>query len=130
MLMSRLVDRYGLIAVEKLNVKGMVKNPTLAKSISDASWSLLRAVLSQKAASATGTIAEVDPAYTSQDCHRCGNRAKKPLSERWHYCPICGLSLDRDTNAAINILLRAAASGNGNGNKTTVGQHSVAGRPA
>jgi putative transposase len=100
----RLVNRYGVIAVEKLNVKGMVKNHCLAKSISDASWSMFRNVLSQKAARAARTYAEVNPAYTSQTCSGCGHIAKKSLSQRQHDCPICGLSLDRDTNAAINIL--------------------------
>ena len=100
----RLVNRYGVIAVEKLNVKGMVKNHCLAKSISDASWSMFRSVLTNKAESAGREVIAVDPAYTSQDCHACGFRAKKKLSERWHHCPMCSASLDRDTNAAINIL--------------------------
>jgi putative transposase len=103
----RLVNRYGLIAVEKLNVQGMVQNHCLAKSVSDASWSMFRSVLSSKAESASRIVSEIDPAYTSQDCHQCGYRAKKKLSERWHHCPICGASLDRDTNAAINILAKA-----------------------
>jgi putative transposase len=102
-----------LIAVEKLNVNGMVKNHCLAKSISDAAWSQFRSVLTQKAESAVRRIVEVNPAYTSQTCSRCGNVAKKTLKERWHFCPICSLSLDRDTNAAFNIL------------KTAVGTHSV-----
>jgi len=100
----RLVNRFGVIAVEKLNVKGMVKNHNLAKSISDASWSMFRSVLAHKAESAGREICAVNPAYTSQDCHACGYRAKKKLSERWHNCPMCTASLDRDTNAAINIL--------------------------
>lgn len=100
----RLVNRFGVIAVEKLNVKSMVKNHCLAKSISDASWSMFRNVLTQKAESAAREVIAVDPRYTSQDCHACGYRAKKKLSERWHLCPMCGASLDRDTNAAINIL--------------------------
>jgi putative transposase len=103
----RLVNQYGLIAVEGLNVKGMVQNHCLAKSISDAAWSMFRAVLTNKAESASRRIVAVDPAYTSQDCHQCGYRAKKKLSERWHLCPMCGASLDRDTNAAINILAKA-----------------------
>jgi putative transposase len=109
----RLVNQYGMIAVEKLNVKGMVQNHCLAKSISDASWSQFRTVLTNKAESAGRQLVEVNPAYTSQTCSRCGNVAKKKLSERWHFCPICSLSLDRDTNAAFNIL------------QTAVGQHSV-----
>lgn len=100
----KIVNRFGVIAVEKLNVKGMVKNHCLAKSISDASWSMFRNVLSQKAARAARVYAEINPAYTSQTCSGCGHIAKKTLSQRQHDCPICGLSLDRDTNAAINIL--------------------------
>lgn len=111
----RIVNRFGVIAVEKLNVKGMVKNHCLAKSISDASWSMFRSVITQKAESAAREVYAVDPRYTSQDCHACGYRAKKRLSERWHLCPMCGACLDRDTNAAINILNLA----------TAVGQHSV-----
>jgi putative transposase len=100
----RIVNRYGVIAVEKLNVKGMVENHSLAKSISDVAWSQFRSVLTDKAERAGREVHAVNPAYTSQDCHACGYRAKKKLSERWHLCPMCGASLDRDTNAAINIL--------------------------
>lgn len=118
-LSRRLVNRYGLIAVEKLNVQGMVRNHCLAKSISDASGSMFRCVLMMKAESAARQVVEVDPAYTSQDCHRCGSRAKKTVKERRHGCPVCGASLDRDTNAAINILQKSA-----------LGQQSVVGIPA
>lgn len=114
----KLVNRYGLIAVEKLNVQGMQGNHCLAKSISDAAWSMFRQVLAEKAESAGRKVVNVNPAYTSQDCSGCGYRAKKKLSERWHYCPQCGLSLDRDTNAARNLL------------KIGMGQHTVAGIPA
>ncbi len=100
----RLVNRFGVIAVEKLNVKNMLGNHCLAKSISDASWSMFRSVLTDKAESAGREVVAADPRYTSQDCHACGYRAKKKLSERWHFCPMCSASLDRDTNAAINIL--------------------------
>ena len=99
----RIVNRFGIIAVEKLNVKGMVKNHHLAKSISDAAWSQFRYILTTKAESAGRKMVAVDPAFTTQDCSGCGYRAKKKLSERWHLCPMCGLSLDRDTNAAVNI---------------------------
>ena len=100
----KLVNRFGVIAVEKLNVKGMVQNHCLAKSISDASWTQFRKTLTMKAESAGRLVIAVNPAHTSQDCHACGYRAKKRLSERWHHCPMCGLRLDRDTNAAVNIL--------------------------
>jgi len=109
-LSRKLVNEYGTIAVEKLNIKGMMQNHCLAKSISDAAWSMFRAVLSYKAESAGRIVANIDPAYTSQDCHQCGHRAKKTLKERWHLCPICGSSLDRDTNAAINILQKAVGT--------------------
>ncbi|WP_395091218.1 RNA-guided endonuclease InsQ/TnpB family protein, partial [Armatimonas sp.] len=85
----------------------MVRNYCLSKSISDASWSQFRTILTNKASSASRQLVEINPAYTSQMCSRCGNIAKKPLKERWHHCPICGLSLDRDTNAAFNILKAA-----------------------
>lgn len=107
----RIVNRFGVIAVEKLSVKNMLGNHYLAKSISDASWSQFRSVLTSKAENAGRKILAVNPAYTSQDCSGCGyrpdgqdGRTKKKLSDRWHLCPMCGLSLDRDTNAAVNIL--------------------------
>ena len=107
----RLVNRFGVIAVEKLSVKSMLGNHCLAKSIADASWSQFRSVLTSKAESAMRQVIAVDARYTSQDCSGCGyrpdgleGRTKKKLSDRWHLCPMCGLSVDRDTNAAINIL--------------------------
>lgn len=100
----RIVNHFGVIGMEKLNVKGMVKNHGLAKSISDAAWSQFRECLTSKAESAGREVYAVDPAFTSQDCSACGYRAKKRLSERWHLCPMCGASLDRDTNAALNII--------------------------
>ena len=72
----RLVNRFGVIAVEKLNVRGMVRNHCLAKSISDASWSLFRSVLTKKAESAGRLVVAVNPAYTSQRCSGCGDIKK------------------------------------------------------
>jgi putative transposase len=103
-LSRKLVNENDVLIVEKLNTKNMLLNRCLAKSISDASWTQFRSVLTNKAESAGRILLSVNPAYTSQDCSACGFRAKKPLKERWHFCPNCGLSLDRDTNAAINIL--------------------------
>ncbi len=107
----RIVNRFGVIAVEKLSVKNMLGNHSLAKSIADAAWSQFRSVLTSKAENAGREVIAVNPAYTSQDCSGCGyrpdgleGRTKKKLSDRWHLCPMCGLSLDRDTNAAVNIL--------------------------
>lgn len=95
----RLVNRFGLIAVEALNVNGLVHNRYLSKSIADAAWSQLRQVLSCKAEEA----GRIHPAYTSQDCSACGHRLRKALSQRRHECPCCGLDTDRDENAARNI---------------------------
>ncbi len=99
----KIVNRHGFIAVEKLNPKDMMKNRRLAKSIADAAWSLFRHCLEYKAEEAGIGFKAVDPKYTSQTCSGCGAVEKKPLSQRWHKCK-CGVSLDRDHNAAINIL--------------------------
>lgn len=144
----KIVNRYGLMALEKLQVKNLLKRPApkqeeqtgqyatlsgthavylpngasqkagLNKSIGDAAWPMFRFALAYKAESAGRKVVEVNPAYTSQECSGCGKRVPKALKERVHYCPNCGLRLDRDTNAALNILVIA------------MGQHSVAGIPA
>ena len=88
----RLVKRFGLLVVEKLHITNMLGNHCLAKSIADASWGMFRSVLKDKAASAGRTFAEVNPRWTSQDCSGCGERVKKKLSERVHYCAQCDLS--------------------------------------
>ena len=103
-LAHRLVAHYGLIAVEDLTINGMVHNHCLAKSIHDAAWSQFRQCLSYKAEEAGRTLVAVNPAYTSQDCSQCGHRQRKTLSERVHLCPCCGVVMDRDENAACNIL--------------------------
>lgn len=99
-----LVDRFGLIAFEDLNIKGMVHNHCLAKSISDVAWNMLVTLTSYKAASAGSVVVLVDPRNTSKMCSRCGTLIEKSLSDRVHNCTQCGLSMDRDWNAAINIL--------------------------
>ncbi|HEX7736863.1 MAG TPA: transposase [Ktedonobacteraceae bacterium] len=78
----------------------------LNKSIADAGWDQFVRLCTYKAVWAGRTLVQVDPKYTSQICSGCGAVTKKGLSERWHSCA-CGCELDRDTNAAINIL-RAA----------------------
>jgi len=107
-----LTDRFSVIAVEDLNVKGLARTK-LAKSVHDAGWGILLNMLDYKAASAGGLVVRVDPRYTSQDCSGCGARVKKPLSQRTHCCPECGLVLDRDHNAALNILARAGTPPSG-----------------
>lgn len=91
------------VVIEDLNVKGLVKNHRLAKSISDASWSLFRQWLEYFALIFKRQLVIVSPHYTSQDCNSCGKRIKKSLSTRTHVCE-CGLVLCRDHNAALNIL--------------------------
>ena len=98
-----LVTRFDHIVVEDLNIRGMVKNHPLAKSISDAGWGTFVTILSEQAESAAKTVEKVDPRYTSQDCSGCGERIPKKLSQRWHSCPYCGCEMHRDLNAALNI---------------------------
>jgi putative transposase len=102
-----LVDRFDGFAVERLNIKGMVQNKHLAKSISDAGWGNFLNILNDKAEKAGRWYQEVDPKWTSQFCSRCGGIVKKSLSVRIHHCTGCGLTLDRDVNAAHNILKKA-----------------------
>jgi putative transposase len=98
-----LVSRFDTIYVEKLNIRGMVRNHPLAQAISDAGWGVFLAVLGHKAASAGRRVVAVNPAGTSQTCSGCGARVPKALSGRWHSCPYCELSLHRDHNAAVRV---------------------------
>ena len=98
-----LVRHYDTIYHEDLQVRNMVKNHHLAKSISDAGWSGFLTILTFKAESAGKRVVAVDPAFTSQACSGCGVLVQKGLSVRWHNCPDCGTSLHRDHNAAKNI---------------------------
>ncbi|KKG78450.1 RNA-guided endonuclease InsQ/TnpB family protein, partial [Methanosarcina mazei] len=88
----------------KLNIKGMIKNHKLAKHIADVAWNKLVTITSYKAEWAGKRVELVNPCNTSQMCSGCGEIVKKELSERIHSCPYCGLTLDRDHNAAINIM--------------------------
>jgi len=106
-LSNQLIRRFDEIAVEDLNISGLLKNHHLAKSISDAAWGTFLTILESKAASAGRRVWKVPAAFTSQDCSQCGERVKKSLSTREHRCIGCGLVLHRDHNAAINILGRA-----------------------
>lgn len=98
-----------LIAYEDLKVFNMVKNRHLAKSISDASWSMFRGYLEYYGRVFGKATVAVAPHYTSQDCSSCGRRVEKSLSTRTHLCR-CGAVLDRDHNAALNILKRGLAA--------------------
>lgn len=93
-----------IVCMEALNIKGMVKNRHLAKSISDASWSMFQSLLSDKLEKLGKKLVLVNPAYTSQICSQCGAIVQKSLSQRTHYCPECLFVEDRDVNAGKNIL--------------------------
>lgn len=101
-----LVNRFDYIAMEELNVAGMVRNRHLARHISDVGWAQFGRVLECKAAEAGKTVIRIDARYTSQVCSGCGAVVEKDLSVRWHECPHCGLSMHRDHNAARNILAK------------------------
>ena len=108
-----LTARYETVYVEDLNIKGLARS-TLAKSVHDAAWGTLLHWLRCKAEEAGRAVVEVDPRGTSQACSGCGATVPKTLSERIHRCSDCGLVLDRDVNAARNVLrfgqsLRGAA---------------------
>jgi putative transposase len=116
-----------LVAYEDLNVKGMVKNHCLAKSINDASWSLFRRWLEYFAAKFNSKVVAVNPRMTSQKCSDCGTIVKKSLSTRTHKCN-CGCELQRDVNAAKNILnLAKATLGHKESNATGVGTSTLVG---
>ena len=118
-----LVREYDVIYLEDLQVRNLSRRPAslpdgnggylpngasakagLNKSIQDAGWFAFRRILACKAAWAGKRVDAVPPAYTTQDCSGCGERVQKSLSVRTHICTNCGLILDRDENAARNIL--------------------------
>jgi putative transposase len=126
----KLVNRYQIIVLEELQTKNLLRRPKpkqdeetghylpngasakagLNKSIADAGWGMFTEILQVKAACAGRVVAFVDPKYTTQICSTCGAVKTKTLHERWHSCE-CGCELDRDTNAAINILKKHAGAG-------------------
>ncbi|MEP7286736.1 MAG: transposase [Chloroflexota bacterium] len=105
-LTSWLVKHYGLIALEQLNLSFMTHNLHLSLSAHDAGLGAFQTLLGYKAVEAGSLVTWVNPAYTSQACSGCGELVEKPLSVRVHHCPNPEylLELDRDVNAAINIL--------------------------
>ncbi len=104
---SALISSHDLIAYEDLQIANMVKNHTLAKSINDASWGRFLHWVTYYGAMQEVPVIGVAPHFTSQNCSGCGKLVKKSLSERTHTCVQCGLVLDRDHNAARNILNKA-----------------------
>ncbi len=125
---NALVTSHDLIAYEDLRIRKLVKNRHLAKSISDASWGRFLWWLTHYGRVHDIPVIAVEPAFTSQDCSACGTRVKKSLSVRTHICSGCGLVLDRDHNAAKNILEKAYRTG---GQSETGGQpHNASGQTA
>ena len=101
-----LVSTYQVIAFEELELQQMGRSRGMRKSIADAAWKQLIQYTCNKAEEAGRTAVLVDPHHTTQSCSRCGEIVRKGLNDRVHDCPYCGLVLDRDHNAAINILSR------------------------
>ncbi|MCL1474835.1 RNA-guided endonuclease InsQ/TnpB family protein [Argonema antarcticum] len=101
-----LLSKYDVVAHEDLNVKGLART-RLAKSVLDAGWSSFLSILANKAENAGLLVVPVSAHNTSQDCSNCKEKVPKNLHIRVHDCPHCGLRLDRDWNAAINIKNRA-----------------------
>lgn len=101
----KIVNRFDLITVEDLKIQELLKNKTtLNKSINDVSWGGFLQKLAYKAESAGRKFVKVDPRNTTQNCSNCGFRVVKDITVRVHDCGKCGLKLDRDENAALNIL--------------------------
>jgi putative transposase len=102
---NNLISRYSFIALEDLDVQGIAKEH--GKGVSDSGWSIFTNIISYKAEEAGCEVVFVNPKNTTKDCSRCGTCVPKDQHERVHNCHSCGLSMDRDLNAAINILNRA-----------------------
>jgi len=118
---STLVSSHDLIAYEDLQICNMVRNHHLAKSIHDAAWGTFISWVKAYGVAHNVPIIAVAPQFTSQECSECGALVKKSLSVRTHICPSCGVVLDRDHNAARNILAKALAC--------TLGHRETSGSP-
>jgi putative transposase len=118
---STLVSSHDLIAYEDLKIRNMVRNHHLAKSIHDAAWGTFISWVKAYGVTHDVPIIAVAPQFTSQECSACGALVKKSLSVRTHICTSCGVVLDRDQNAALNILAKARAC--------TLGHRETSGSP-
>jgi len=105
-LSRRLVNEFQIVAFENLNIQQMQDGNwrSMNKSIGDAAWRQFMDLTAYKAEHANRLSPRGDPRGTTQECSGCGEIVPKDLSVRVHECPHCGLKLDRDHNAAINIL--------------------------
>jgi putative transposase len=106
----RYIQSNDLVAYEDLNVKGMIRNRHVAKSISDAGWSTFRRWLEYFGYKYGKVTVAVAPHNTSQNCSSCGQKVQKSLSTRTHVCYHCGFVCDRDVNAGINILQKGLST--------------------
>ena len=119
---------YTSFAVENLNIQSMLQNHSLARSIQNASWNRFAQMLSYKAESAGMKVIKVDPRNTSKTCSNCGSIRDMPLFMREYDCDRCGMQLDRDINASINILKRAReghSRSNASGDATSATQRGL-----
>ncbi|MFN8492355.1 MAG: transposase [Caldilineaceae bacterium] len=107
----KLVNEYQFIAFEKLDIQGMQSNGNkrINRGIADVAWGQFVQCTIYKAANAGRVVVQVDPKHTTQMCSGCHAIVPKDLSVRIHDCPHCGLKLNRDHNAAMNILARGLA---------------------
>ncbi|MCC6801021.1 MAG: transposase, partial [Anaerolineae bacterium] len=108
----QLVNRFGLLVFEDLDIPDMQANGNriVNRGIADVAWGQFVQFTTYKAASAGRAVLRVNPRGTTQECAGCGSIVPKDLSVRVHDCPDCGLKLDRDLNASLNILARGLAS--------------------
>ncbi len=102
----KIVNKFGVICIEDLNINKMKESNfrSINRSIGDAAWGQFAQYLSYKADNAGRELVRVNPAYTSQTCNKCGYREIKKLSDRIHHCSDCNFEINRDQNAALNIL--------------------------
>lgn len=121
---------YSVVCIEDLNVAGMMKNRRLARSVSDASLGEFRRQLEYKTTRTGSALRVIDRWYpSSKTCSTCGTvKAKLSLSERVYHCDACGLSIDRDLNAAVNILVAGSAPETINAHRETVSRGGQPGR--
>ena len=124
-----IANTYGTVCIEDLNIAGMMKNHHLARSLSDAALGEFRRQLEYKTARSGAVLRVVDRWYpSSKTCSNCGVvKAKLSLSERVFSCDACGLSIDRDLNAAVNIQVAGSAPEtlNARGEDVRRNQHTV-----
>jgi putative transposase len=127
---NALVSSHDLIAYEDLQIKNMVRNRKLAKSIHDAGWGIFLQWLARYGFLHEISIIAVPPHYTSQKCSDCDTIVKKSLSIRTHVCTGCGVVLDRDHNAALNILSKALNGTEGHSGTSPTPRGGTAGQNA